>query len=117
MLPALRTEETLEALALEARPTIFHPALYNAAAGTLYERLKMVPDACESVLLVAHNPGVSDLLRFLGDAQRDFSPATLAVVTCACAQWKALLPGRNHLTQISTRKNRYTRPQNAEFPR
>ena len=61
--PARRTLETLEWI----RPSL-HDAevdvdseLYGADAATLLERLRRVPDALGSVLLIGHNPALQDL--------------------------------------------------------
>jgi len=54
---AIRTRQTLQALALTA-PTRFLPALYHADEGTMLEELQQATGHC--VLMVGHNPGIAD---------------------------------------------------------
>ncbi len=65
--PALRTRQTVAALSLpwgETPPaTRWDPALYLADLGTLLEVVAAVRDA--TTLVVAHNPGLEELLRYL----------------------------------------------------
>ena len=42
--------------------------LYGAAASDVVARLRRVPDDIPSVLVVAHNPGLEDLVRGIGTA-------------------------------------------------
>ncbi len=56
----------------EGRRVEIEPGLYAASAESLLERLKGVPDEVETVLLIAHNPGIGDLalgLAGTGDTQ------------------------------------------------
>jgi phosphohistidine phosphatase len=61
---AQRARQTLEALALasEAR---FEDDLYGAGAAALLGRLRGLPDAVSSVMLVGHNPGLQELALLL----------------------------------------------------
>ena len=86
---ALRCRQTWEcvAAAFDApREATFEPSLYNASAAGLLDGLTLVDDDIETLLLLAHNPGISVLaLELAGgdDAARDalrrgFTPATTA---------------------------------------
>lgn len=86
---ALRCRETFEALSTGLGQTIpvdFDPALYNASAEQLSNALAGVDDAIESLILLAHNPGISMLAIELGTANESaldtlragFTPATIA---------------------------------------
>ncbi len=57
---ARRARQTLEALGASGEVR-YEDALYGAAAGELLERLRLVPEATASVLLVGHNPGIQEL--------------------------------------------------------
>ena len=87
--PARRTRQTAEILAEEFQlgPECVHyvDSLYNASSSTLAAELKAATKAGDTALLVAHNPGVSDLVRDLGN-----HPATQSLKT---AEWR-LLPLR-----------------------
>jgi len=89
---ALRCRETIEAVvAGVGRPiaTEFEPNLYNATAHELLDTLAGVDDEIESLLLLAHNPGMSMLALQLGAAREGdletlragFTPATIAIFT------------------------------------
>lgn len=90
---ALRARETLDLLALPGEAQI-ESALYGASAEQLLERLRLVSDEVESVLLIGHNPAVQELAASLvrgGDelAERKFPTAALATVTFG-GPWRAL---------------------------
>jgi len=66
--PSVRTRETLERVARalpDSTPVEFDDGLYAASASALIERLRQVPDETETVLVIAHNPGLQDLARLL----------------------------------------------------
>jgi phosphohistidine phosphatase len=80
--PALRTRQTAQIicgeLALSSGVLCFVDSLYNAASPTLATELrKHTLQADGTLMLVAHNPGISDLARRLaGDDQYvGFAPA------------------------------------------
>ena len=64
--PARRVRETLALLlpaaGWEAVDRILEDALYLASEAELLGRIRSLPDECESVMLVGHNPGLEDLL-------------------------------------------------------
>lgn len=84
--PACRTRQTAEILAEEFQlgPESVHyvDSLYNASSCTLVAELKAAAKTGATALLVAHNPGVSDLVRDLGN-----HPATQSLKT---AEWRVL---------------------------
>jgi phosphohistidine phosphatase len=61
-------------------PLIITRRLYLAEPGTFYDLLTEVEPGTESVLFVAHNPGISELLAELTGEQRDMPTAALACV-------------------------------------
>jgi phosphohistidine phosphatase len=80
--PALRTRQTTMAIATELeigdQGIQFIDSLYNAGADTLADELRKATLAVHGlVMLVAHNPGISELGHRLGDDQtiRNFRPA------------------------------------------
>jgi phosphohistidine phosphatase len=80
-----------EALAIPAQ---FSRMLYLASAATLFQHISDIEDDVERLLVVAHNPGLSDLSAWLG-AGTDFSPATLAVFNADIDSWQDFAPGRH----------------------
>ena len=68
---AVGTWKAIRAGIPEDRRVGIEDGLYAASAESLLERLKGVPDEVETVLLIAHNPGIGDLavgLAGTGDA-------------------------------------------------
>jgi len=98
--PAERTRETLELMrpALGAGSTVrLETELYAASSAELLERLRVVPEAVASVMLIGHNPGLQDLALALASAgagleqlEAKFPTAALATLTLATTTWSRL---------------------------
>jgi phosphohistidine phosphatase len=105
--PALRTRETLEALTAalgDDVPVRFEEDLYDASEDDLLERLRAVPDALESAMLIGHNPGIQYLavnLAASGEAldrlRRKYPTGALATIAFT-GRWSELEPGAAELT-------------------
>jgi phosphohistidine phosphatase len=103
---AVRTRETLELVrpALGSSKVLFEDGLYGASSDELLARIRVVPDAVGSVMLIGHNPGLEQLallLAWSGEELRGLETkfptaalATLAVETT----WSRLAPGDAILT-------------------
>ncbi len=78
-------------------------ALYLASAGQLLARLRRIPDETSQVLLVGHNPGLSELVPWLvgGDALA-LAPAACAALRLPAGPWSELEPGCAELVQLLT---------------
>jgi phosphohistidine phosphatase len=50
---------------LDAENVHFDPGLYLASDGHLLKQVRALPDSMDVVLLVGHNPGITDLLHAL----------------------------------------------------
>ena len=90
---AQRTRETWDLVAakLPDTPDVrFDQRAYGANAQTLLYLASELPDECRTGLLIAHNPGVSDL------AGVGFPTAALAVLTFD-GDWADLAPGQAQL--------------------
>ncbi len=55
-----RTQETLAALNLDIQPTL-KAELYNASSDTLLDTIDAVDQKHNTLILIAHNPGIGDL--------------------------------------------------------
>ncbi|MDH3949258.1 MAG: histidine phosphatase family protein [Gammaproteobacteria bacterium] len=88
--PAQRAKETVLAVAdrlgVKANEVAFNKGLYLADRATLLKVLHTVPAATDSVLLVAHNPGMDDLVDWLAtepptlsDSGKLMTTATIAI--------------------------------------
>ena len=62
---AVRTTQTFADLKLDA-PVEYSKRAYNADAETLAQLVSEAPDDITSVMLVAHNPGITDLAHSCG---------------------------------------------------
>jgi phosphohistidine phosphatase len=95
---ARRTRETWELAAptLEAQPAVtFEPRAYAASAMTLFYLVHEIAPGTGSALLIAHNPGISDLATSLTGTHRggmNFPTAGVAVLEFD-GEWADLAPG------------------------
>jgi phosphohistidine phosphatase len=94
---ARRARETLERIepALGAPTVRREPALYAASAEALLDRLRDVPDAVTSVMLIGHSPGIEDLADTLTGSPvgSKFPTAALATLELLSARWGDTGPG------------------------
>ena len=108
---ARRTRETWDLVApiLAGRPDVtFSRDVYEAPADRLLAVLRAVPDAARAVLLVGHNPGMSDLAQelagagsdrgALGRLRRKFPTGAVALLESSAASWAELGVGTCRLT-------------------
>jgi phosphohistidine phosphatase len=97
---AARTRETLELVrpALVGATVMVEEELYGASSDELLARIRLVPDAVVSVMVIGHNPGLHELALALASAgdERDRLEAkfpTAALATLALAKrWSQLAP-------------------------
>lgn len=109
---ALRTRETYDLVAGPAglKPADYEDELYLASTMVLLRRLKKAPPRTNSVLIIGHNPGLSDLARKLSDpAESDptalsrvrmkFPPGSCAILN-VLTPWSELQDGDGGLTEF-----------------
>jgi phosphohistidine phosphatase len=104
--PARRTRETLESVA-PGGEAVIEPELYAASVATVLGRLRRVPPATPSVMVVGHNPSLQMLVARLGRGDVDdptltavrqkFPTGALATLSFAC-DWSQLDSGCAVLT-------------------
>lgn len=94
--PALRTQQTAEivarALAVPARRVLREEALYLASAADLLKVVQATGPRVAHLLLVAHNPGVSELVQLLvpqGEAG-GLGTAAVCSMTFDTVHWTAV---------------------------
>lgn len=100
---AARTRETLELVrpALVATSTVrLEAGLYAASADELLERIRAVPEAVASVMVIGHNPGLQNFALVLasdgselGRLEAKFPTAALATLTLPDTPWRRLSEG------------------------
>ena len=123
---ALRTRQTWDRVAPELTGSAevrFEPRAYAASALTLLYLCRELPDRCRAALLIAHNPGLSELAASLaappesdraagpaatGPAVKDSPRPAISLPTAAVAvfeftgDWPSLTPGHARLTNLTT---------------
>jgi len=110
--PAGRVRETLAGIQEQHElggAIRFEPGIYEAGARTLVDLVQGLPDDCESVLLVGHNPGLHELVLDLTDRDDDglrdrirgkFPTAALAVIELPASNWREVKPGSGRLVEL-----------------
>jgi phosphohistidine phosphatase len=101
--PSLRTRQTLEAIesSLGKRSVVeLEPQLYAASEGELLQRLQVLPESVDSVMLIGHNPGLHELARILASRgaelprlEEKFPTGGLATLHVDSDSWATLGPG------------------------
>jgi phosphohistidine phosphatase len=112
--PAERAKQTaltvVDALQLKADQIHFNKDLYLADRPALLRILQSVPDTTDSVLLVAHNPGLDDLVEWLAPEPPCLSDSGKLMTTAAVAvfetpgSWSRLKRGSATLRQLQRPK-------------
>jgi phosphohistidine phosphatase len=97
---ARRARATLELIApaLPASAVEFEPQLYGADPDALLERLRRLPDAVASVLVIGHNPGIEELAielarpgaPLLDELEAKYPTGALAALGFAGKSWTEL---------------------------
>jgi phosphohistidine phosphatase len=114
--PALRTRETYTELtkAFAKKPAVsFEPALYNAPSSCLLSLIQQVAAKIETLLIVAHNPGLAELANFLAQdngpdeaavtIMRQYFPTpALAVIEFKNTDWSEISAGTGALEYFIT---------------
>lgn len=109
---ARRARETLEAVEAQLHPrpsVVVEPDLYVADARSLLERVAGVDGVVEVVLLVGHNPAISELARLLagqgqGDElsrlRRGLGAGALAALQLERGSWADMAPAGSRLLAL-----------------
>jgi len=108
--PAERAKQTavavVEAMGLAAEQIQFNKDLYLADRATLLTILRAIQETTESVLLVAHNPGLDDLVEWLAPEPPPLSESGKLMTTAAIAifavpePWAKLKRNTTRLVQL-----------------
>jgi len=112
--PSRRTQETWMLVRdklpghVEARD---HAGLYEVSAVKILDALAHVENACRTLLIIGHNPGLQELALLLTDAGDDgarrkmtgkFPTAGLAVIDFGAADWQEIGEGSGSLERFVT---------------
>jgi len=102
--PATRTRQTWALIApqLDGAPDpVFDDRVYAASEETLLAVVRGIPADAGSVLLVGHNPGVSDLVGSLSGEHLEMKTSAIAVLGLP-GGWADAAPGRATLIDHGT---------------
>lgn len=108
---AKRTQMTLAAIRedLSGIKTDIRKDFYLADTGFLYEELKAADDNYDTVMIIAHNPGLHSFAAFLtgaGDArhirslQMGYPTACLSLLECPVDSFSEIMPAQNKLVDL-----------------
>jgi phosphohistidine phosphatase len=108
--PAERVKRTIEATGLPLAPR-YDERAYLADAATLIDLLRAVGGEPGSVLVVAHNPGLHELLFRLVDPEHEtplfneavekFPTGSFAMLELAIDDWAQIVPGCGQLVDFA----------------
>lgn len=94
---ATRVRQTLDILLPAWRwegPIVWEKQLYLASAPTIMHELSSLASDWRSVLVVGHNPGLSELVSHLTEEVVDMPTAALAILSSHQDEWPAALRHR-----------------------
>lgn len=90
-----------EVLLGDSDQVVSEPALYAASAEELLAQLRMIDNQVGHLMLVAHNPSISELLDYLVDgAGQDMPTCGVAVIELDISGWNKVLPGSGVLNHF-----------------
>lgn len=77
-------------------------ALYNAAPDALLEAVRTHDDADETLMLVAHDPGMSALAALFTDTPIELPTCTVVEVTLDIDRWHDAAPAAGRVVRVDT---------------
>ena len=92
---ALRTKQTAEIL-LETIPDVkveFVPSLYNSSKDYILKIINECSEEVDNFGVIAHNPGISDLVSYLVDERVRFQPGNFAKIEYNIDSWQEVSSG------------------------
>ncbi len=107
-----RTRATLDGLlqSINVSNVKYLPILYNGSVGDYLAQIQECDDACESILLVAHNPNIYGLVALLSETNDEifvnrlatcgYAPATLSVLDVPQEKWIDIQPHKCALVHM-----------------
>lgn len=101
---AMRAEQTARLIAngleLPEFKIVYKNALYNASAETILLVFQSIETDEETIMVVGHNPGISNFLSLLTDGSSvNMGPCDMAILELDIDSWKNCLPGKAFLSR------------------
>lgn len=79
--------------------------IYEADVEALVKVVSQIDEAAEAVLIVGHNPGLQELLKFLTDEEHEFPTAALAQISLKPDKWSGVQQHSGRLKWVVTPKS------------
>ncbi len=92
-LRAWTTAEMMKESAGFVASLVFESDIYEASVGTLIQVVSGQDDEHASIMLVGHNPGMQDFIRFLTNAIEPMPTAAVAIIALDVESWAEITPG------------------------
>lgn len=106
--PAVRARQTaalvVERGGLQAELR-YDERIYEADVPALLKVVSQIDEAAETVLLVGHNPGLQELLKFLTGEEQEFPTAALALISLEPDKWSNVEQRSGRLKWLVTPKS------------
>jgi phosphohistidine phosphatase len=102
--PAERTRQTWQLVAeqlLKPPKVHYDDRVYEASASRLSTVVSQLPEDARTVVLVGHNPGMSELVELLTGEPREFKTSSIAVLATN-ADWAEADPGWASIAEFAT---------------
>ncbi len=101
---AIRAEQTAKFLAEELNlndsQIEYKNVLYNASAETILLAIQSLETEENTIMIVAHNPGISNFLSLVTDGSTiNMGTCDIAIVELDINKWKDCLPGKGFLSR------------------
>ncbi len=77
-------------------------SLYLASPAVLIEHIQHTNNRVNTLLIVAHNPGIEELIHLLSNATVALPPAGLVTISFDTPRWTAITPAQGQLTHFFT---------------
>ena len=105
--PAVRARSTAEAIAnelgIDKSAIVVNPRLYLESRGKMLKEINALEDKFSTVVMVAHNPGITDLASLLAEKFTDQLPTTgMAAIQFNCSSWKEIEKKKSDLGRDRT---------------
>lgn len=91
--PAVRARQTAVAVKTAAEMTadlLFDERIYEATPRRLREVVAEIDDVFASAMIVGHNPGIEEFIRYLTAANATMPTGSLAVIELSIRNWKGV---------------------------
>lgn len=103
--PALRARSTAELFVSSTGlniPMAFEPGIYDASLSQLLNIVSEFDDAKATLLMVGHNPGIEQLLKFVCDGVHHVPTASLGSIVIESDKWQAIKLSEARLEWLRT---------------